>query len=63
MLLPRLKLGTMLLADRGYELLQSVSLPRPRLRGFDRKERPVPSWAAAVAGRLARQVGHEPDVD
>ena len=27
-----------------------VEIERPRLRGFDGKERPVPSWEAAVAG-------------
>ena len=27
-----------------------VEIERPRLRGFDGKERPVPSWEAAIAG-------------
>ena len=40
-----------------------VEIERPRLRGFDGKEQPVPSWEAAVAGELAREVGHEPDAD
>ena len=36
-----------------------VEIERPRLRGFDGKEQPVPSWEAAVA----EDWGPEPDAD
>ena len=37
-----------------------VEIERPRLRGFDGKEQPIPSWEAAVAEDW---LGHELDAD
>jgi hypothetical protein len=38
-----------------------VDVERPRLRGFDGKEHPVPRGSGCR--RLARQMGSEPDAD
>src|SRR4051812_13306304 len=38
-----------------------VDIERPRLRGFDGKEHPVPSWEAAVAENRVGEGGAKPE--